>query len=170
MIDCGICVLRPWDERDVGALVSIANDWRVARFMHDRFPFPYTLDDAKAWMEHNRLCPAGVHYAIECMGELSGGISAERLTQDMRGTAHLGYWLGRAFQGRGIATAACRALTEHIFATTDVLRIESAVFAPNAASARVLEKCGYVLEGIKRRAIIKGTDVYDLLMYARLRE
>ena len=55
--------------------------------------------------------------------------------------------MAEPFWGRGIATWAVRAVTEWGFAELDVVRIYAAVFESNPASARVLEKCGYELEG-----------------------
>ena len=49
-------------------------------------------------------------------------------------------------------------------------RLEAAVFGWNLASARVLEKAGYSLEGRLRRSVIKDGRIADSLLYARLRE
>ena len=83
-------------------------------------------------------------FAIEVDGALAGGIGYTRRTDVERIGAEVGYWLGRAFWGRGIATAALRLLTAHAFAADPELRRLWAVpFARNVASARVLEKAGY---------------------------
>ena len=102
--------------------------------------------------------------------ELAGGIAAERLFDEHRRTVRIGYWLGRDFYGRGLATAACRALGAHIFATTDALRLEAAVYHPNVASMKVLEKCGYAREGVMRNAVTKGEHISDAHLYAKVRE
>ena len=85
--------------------------------------------------------------------------------------AEVGYWLGRAFWGRGIATAALRLLTAHAFAADPELRRLWAVpFVTNVASARVLEKAGYTREGTLRQSAIKDGRVLDQFMYAILRD
>ena len=170
MIEAELCRLRPWADSDVEPLVAIADDYEIARFLRDRFPHPYTLDHARAWIAFNHDRPQPEHFAIEVDGELAGAIGVERYEGERRGTMHIGYWLGRRFQGRGLATAACRALTEYVFAHTDARRIEAEVYLPNRASAWVLEKCGYLREGIMRSAVIKGDSVYDAYLYARIRE
>ncbi len=169
-IDGGICLLRPWNEGDVETLAAIANDWEVARYLHDHFPHPYTVADARRWIEFNRSRPPGNYYAIEVDGRLAGGISVEQFDRERPDTMRLGYWLGRECFGRGIATAACRALTEHAFATTRVHRIEAGVFHPNLASARVLEKAGYVLEETVKNGATRGEQTYDRHLYAKVRE
>ena len=74
--------------------------------------------------------------------------------------------LGRAFWGRGIASAAVRAVTELSFEQFDLNRLHAGVFAWNPASARVLEKAGYVLEGRLRSAVTKDGRTTDQLKYA----
>jgi len=85
-------------------------------------------------------------------------------------TTEIGYWLGEPFWGRGIATAALKQTTEYAFQTFGLERIQAHVFAWNPASARVLEKCSYVLEGRLRHSIFKDGRLTDSLLYARIRE
>ena len=51
----------------------------------------------------------------------------------------------------------------------DLVRLEAPVFEWNPASMRVLEKCGFQREGIRRKGIFKDGQVIDAVMYARLR-
>jgi ribosomal-protein-alanine N-acetyltransferase len=137
--------------------------------MGDAFPYPYTLEDVRWWMGHNAN-DTSTHFAIEAAAELAGGIGYVLSAAEKRGTANIGYWLGRGYWGRGIATAACNALTSELLAMNGILRVETIVYAPNVASARVLEKCGFVREGVMRKAIVKRDDVYDAYLYAKVRE
>src|SRR5439155_1050682 len=93
------------------------------------------------------------HFAIVVDGSGVGGIAAEPGEGERRRSAEVGYWLGEPFWGRGIATEALRAVTDYAFATFDVIRLEAGVFGWNPASARVLEKVGYTLEGRMRQAV-----------------
>jgi RimJ/RimL family protein N-acetyltransferase len=80
----------------------------------------------------------------------------------------VGYWLGRAHWGRGIATRSLAGLTRHGFERLLLVRLFAGVFAGNDASARVLENCGYVREGIARRAAFKAGRFVDVWQYARV--
>lgn len=169
LLDCGACVVRTARPSDATELPAIANDWEVARFLRDRFPHPYTIDDARWWVERN-TSDESTHFMIEANGEVAGGIGYILGSAEERLSAEIGYWLGRRFWGRGLATAACRALTEYVLETNPgVVRIESHVFGNNLASMRVLEKCGYAREGLMRRAVVKGGEILDVAVYARLR-
>ena len=66
--------------------------------------------------------------------------------------------------------AAVRVVTRHAIDTMGVCRLHAFVFARNTASARVLEKAGYVYEGRLRRCIIKEGEILDELLYAYVDE
>jgi [ribosomal protein S5]-alanine N-acetyltransferase len=162
--------VRPWRRGDEASLVRHANNRNVWITLGDRFPHPYTLDDAREWIAATGSQDPTVHFAIVVDGEAAGGIGLE-LQQDIaKRSAVIGFWLGEAHWGRGITTAALKALTEHAFAAFDLCRLQAYVFERNAASARVLEKAGYLWEARLRKAATKNGETFDLLMYAMVRE
>jgi RimJ/RimL family protein N-acetyltransferase len=85
--------------------------------------------------------------------------------------AEIGYWVSVSWWGRGIATAALNAITAHAFRSRAELgRLYALSFAGNPASARVLQKVGYRLEGRLRRSALQGGILVDQLLHAILRE
>lgn len=89
---------------------------------------------------------------------------------ESRGVAVFGYWLGHAFWGTGLATEAARLLASHAFTVRDLRRLEAYVFAPNVASARVLEKAGFRRGAVLREGVMDREGiVMDAWLYARLR-
>lgn len=162
--------LRPWRAADAHSLARNADDREVWRNMRDRFPHPYTLHNAKEWLAFAATLPPGTNFAIDADGHAVGGISFEPLGDVFRVGAEIGYWLGRAHWGRGIATEAVRAVTTHAFRHFDFLRLQASVFSWNPASARVLEKAGYTLEATNRRAMIKEGEIGDRWLYVRLKD
>lgn len=171
MIKAGPLILRPWRWSDVDALVRHANNRRIWLNLRDRFPHPYTQADAQAWLAM-RAGDTGSPYnfAIEFEGEAIGAIGLEFFADVHRMTAEIGYWLGEPMWGRGFATAAVTAMTPYAFATFELRRLQATVYEWNPASARVLEKAGYALEGRLRNYICKDNRIGDALMYARLRD
>jgi len=160
--------IRPWQDDDRAALVRHANNRKVWRNLKDRFPNPYTDRDAEAWLALARTDPDRTGFAIEVEGACAGGVGLVPLADVHARCAHIGYWLGEAFWGRGIMTAVVRAVTDDALATRGFLRLEAPVFAWNPASVRVLEKCGYVREGVLRKSIFKDGEVIDSVLYAKV--
>lgn len=107
-------------------------------------------------------------FAIEVGGEACGGIGARRLPGNRDVGAEFGYWLGRAHWGRGVMTRVVAAYAPWVMSALGVARLQAVVLDFNAASARVLEKNGFVLEGVLRKAIRKHGRLHDLHLYARL--
>jgi ribosomal-protein-alanine N-acetyltransferase len=137
--------------------------------MSDSFPQLDTDAEALAWL--NIFMNSPTHFAIETDDDgVVGGIGGSRLKHERAHAITVGYWLGNAFWGRGIATEALRAFADDVFAFPDVLRIESSVYSPNVGSIRVLEKAGFEREGVQRCAIIRNGETLDNLLFARHRK
>lgn len=169
-LDAGPCRLRPWRDGDQIPLVLAANHRAVWLGLRDRFPHPYTLADAEAWIALNLADPMPLNLAVEVGGTVAGGIGLLPQSDIFRVSAELGYWLSPDRWGRGIMTAAVQAFTVWAFGTQPLERIYARTFASNPASGRVLEKAGYRLEGILRRSALKDGQLLDIRLYARLRE
>ncbi len=162
--------LRPWAFGDEPNLVRHANHRQVWRNLRDRFPHPYTDTDARVWVAIVGEMDPLTQFAIEYRGEAVGGIGFDRGHDVYARSAEVGFWLGPTLWGKGIVSAALQTLTEHAFATTDLVRLEAGVVAWNPASARVLEKVGYTLEGRLVHSVFKDGEFADRLIYARLRD
>jgi ribosomal-protein-alanine N-acetyltransferase len=163
------CRLRPYRVSDVEALRAAADDPLVARWMNATFPHPYTRTDAEAWVVVATTAAPKRHFAIEVDGAFAGGIGFQPLGGEHRGVAQFGYWVAQRLWGRGIGTEAARLLADHALREAGMRRLEAMVFAPNAASARVLGKAGFRLEARQReRCVARDGTICDALLYVRL--
>jgi ribosomal-protein-alanine N-acetyltransferase len=163
-------VFRTWRSGDVDALVEHASNRNVWLNLKDRFPHPYTAEDAETWIGMNHLLVGPpVNFAIVVEGKAAGGIGLDLMDDVLERTASVGYWVAEPLWGRGIATAAVEFIADYAFSELPLDRLQASVFDWNAASARVLEKCGFALEGRLRRAVVKEDRVGDLLIFGRLR-
>jgi ribosomal-protein-alanine N-acetyltransferase len=165
----GVCDVRSWRPRDAAALVAHANNRKVWLNLRDRFPHPYTERDARAYLKSVLGARPETNFAITVEDAAVGGIALHVQSDVERVGAEIGYWLGETYWGRGIATAAVRAVTEHALTAHGLLRVFALPFANNRASAGVLEKAGFTLEGVLRSSAIKEGRVLDQLLYARIR-
>ena len=162
-----LCRLRQWLGSDAEALVPLANDPYIARYLSPIFPQPYTRDDADRWIREQGTAETTGQFAIEVDDELAGGIGFILGTGERAGTASLGYWLGRRYWGRGVMTEAVQGATKWAFETLRVRRVWANVMGANIGSIRVLEKAGFVLEARMRNAIIDRRGmVHDEFVYA----
>jgi len=164
------CSVRSWEWRDREAIVRHANNRNVSINLRDRFPYPYTLSDARLWLDMVVGQKPETNFAIALGGEAIGGIGFTLQHDVAHRSAEIGYWLGEEFWGRGIATDALVAVTDYAFAGHDLCRLYAHVFEWNLGSARVLEKAGYSFEGCLRKSVTKDGKTIDQLMYAAIRE
>lgn len=169
-IELTTCTVRSWAWRDRDSIVRHANNKKISINLRDRFPYPYTVADARTWLDSVIGFEPETNFAIDVAGEAVGGIGFVLQHDVGRRSAEIGYWLGEEFWGRGIVTEALIAVTEHAFANYDLCRLYAHVFDWNGASARVLEKAGYELEGRMRKSVTKDGQTIDQLMYAIIRE
>ena len=154
---------------DADALLCHANNPKIAANLRDLFPSPYTPKDAADWLAFATSQNPETNFAIATDEELIGGIGLTIGGDIYRMTAELGYWLGEDYWGRGIISRAVGVLVDWAFETFDLNRIWADPFASNLASAKVLERNGFQLEGIKRASVLKAGRVLDQLLYARIR-
>ena len=170
VLRAGPCLLRPWAHSDVSALVRYANNRKIWANVRDRFPHPYTRTDAEQWTSYASKKSPVTDFAIEVNGEAAGGIGLVLREDVERCGAEVGYWLGEPFWGKGIATAALQALTAYAFAEFPYLvRLFAMTYEDNLASQRVLEKAGFVREGVLRKNAFKDGRYRDQPIYALVR-
>ena len=158
--------IRPFRRDDAASLAVHANNYKVWRNLRDLMPHPYAERDAAAFIEEMLSQPRPTNFAIEVNGAAVGAIGLRLRDNVERVGAELGYWLGEAYWGRGIVSEALPAFTRWALDEFNLCRIHAVVFEWNLASARVLEKSGYQLEGKMRRSAIKEGQIIDRHLYA----
>lgn len=166
------CTLRGWRLEDKTALAENLNNPNVLKNLRDGLPYPYTPEDAGAYIQSmlsaNR--DKTFAFAIAVDDRVIGSIGVFRRENIHSRTAEMGYYIGEAHWGKGFMTDAVRQACRYVFERTDIIRIFAEPFARNAASCRVLEKAGFQLEGILRRNAVKDGEVLDMKLYARLKD
>lgn len=164
------CTLRPWRLDDAPALARHGDSYEIWRNLRDQFPHPYTLAAAESYLAGVVGVRPVTRFAITVDGEAVGSVGLKVGSDIERRSAEIGYWLGEAYWGRGITSAAVAAATAYAFRELDLVRVFAVPFVRNLASARVLERAGYVREGVMRRSAVKEGDVLDQYLYASVRE
>jgi RimJ/RimL family protein N-acetyltransferase len=165
LIDCGPCVLRPWHVNDLESLVRHADDREVWLMLRDRFPHPYTIEAGRVWLAAASAEDPPTALAIDVGGEAIGGIGVVLGADVNRHAGEIGYWLGRAWWRRGLATASVSQFLPWVAQTFGLARLFAQVFETNRASMRVLEKCGFQREGVLRSHAHKDGRYLDEVVY-----
>lgn len=162
-------IIRPWKAEDLNALVSLADNLNIWSALRNSFPHPYTLADGEAWLQLMEQASPVVNFAIEHDGVLAGGIGLILNGDVYIKSAEVGYWIGEPFWGQGIATEAVKQMVIYTFTYFDIVRLYAEVFEHNKASMRVLEKNGFYLEGVRRKAVFKQDKLMDDYIWVLLR-
>ena len=161
-----IITLHTWTPADKPALMALCN--AVDRtFLSDRLPYPYTEADADWWlgMVTENEGKEGVWRSICADGQLIGSISVERMADEQHSAGAIGYMILTPFWSRGIGTESVRQICGIAFRELVLERIIGEVFPENLASARVLEKNGFLLEETRAGAVVKGGKAMDVKVY-----
>jgi RimJ/RimL family protein N-acetyltransferase len=163
--------LRPFNESDADALFALHSNAHVLRYW-----------DAPPWSERKRAerfiaacreieeAGTGTRLAVERVsdGVFIGWCSLNRWNPDYR-SASMGYCFDDGVWGHGYATEAARSLLQWAFNTLDVNRVQAETDTRNTASARVLEKLGFVREGKLREDCVVNGEVSDSWVYGLIR-
>ncbi len=165
-------LLRDMRASDADDLYEYASDEETARYMmwptytNKRQAEQYTASLAAQYGSD-----ALPYWAIEWKesGKMIGGISlADYDAANL--SISFGYTINRAFWNRGITTEALGVVIDFAFSKFDIERIESRHVKENAASGRVMLKCGLQFEGILRKKRMQKGELVDLAFYSILRE
>ena len=135
----------------------------------DTFPYPYTLKDAEWWISAGSKQNGAITRVIEYQGVFVGSVGINPQSGWREHLGEIGYWVPEDHWGKGIATEALRQMTEYGFKSANLRKMFAPVLAPNVASMRVLEKCGYQREGILKGEVQKGGIYFDSHRFARHR-
>jgi len=159
--------IREWRASDAALLPKVANNRNISRNLRDAFPYPYTTADGVFFMSLvAKQDPCTLFAIVNPEDEPIGGIGLSLGADVHRLTAELGYWLAESHWGKGIMTDAVRQFSVFALQKFGLVRLHAEPFAYNLASARVLEKAGYVLEGRQVANVIKDGVIIDSFCYA----
>lgn len=162
--------IREFFPDDVESLVKYANNYSVSRYLRDAFPFPYTHKDAIKWIEFVRQDKFNLAFAIADEKELIGGIGAMPNQDVNRFTAEIGYWLAEPFWNKGIISKAVSTFCGYLFNNYNFNHLTASIYDGNDASMRVVQKSGFILEGVLRKNVYKENKFLDQYIYGLLKE
>lgn len=167
--------LRQMSDADIDALFAIFGDAETCRYFPEQHGEPYaTLDEVRVnvldWADQRFAQGRGLRWGLTLISssDLIGTAGINWWDRDNR-CAEIGYDLNRQYWGQGLMTEAVHAIVRWGFVHMALHRIEADITEGNTGSMRVLEKCGFVLEGTARQRHLVQNRYWDNLRYGLLR-
>jgi ribosomal-protein-serine acetyltransferase len=162
--------LRPLEAGDAEALYALIAADREALSRWMPWAAGQTLEGTREFIAEAQSQEArgdGFQAAVMLTGEVSGVAGFHNIDRVNRATA-IGYWLASGAQGRGVATAATRALLDHAFGVWDLHRVTIQAAVGNRRSRAIPERLGFVEEGVMRDSQLVGDRWLDGVLYSML--
>jgi len=169
LIETSRLILRKFEEKDVrNVFDNITSDDSVTRFM--TWPTHKNIETTEKlvhWWLSQYADESFYRWAIVLKetGEPIGVITVVHMDERVE-NFEIGYYLGSKWWNRGFTTEAVKSIIHFLFNEVRVGRIEACPNVINKESCRVLEKCGFIFEGILRKALWDNNGICDKAMYS----
>jgi len=159
--------LRPARLGDADGLFALYSDPRVVRYW--AWPAWTSIEQAHDYITRMAPKPDSLPLvaARRVEGDVVGTVSLYQINAQNR-RAELGYALRQALWGQGYASEMVGAVLAHAFDALGLHRIEADIDPRNDASARLLERMGFLREGYLRERWIVNGEVQDTALYGLL--
>lgn len=160
--------LRSLQLSDKTQIAKLINNKKIWDNLRDYVPYPYNESDAEYFIKLTPDEKPKQTFGIEYQNEFVGAIGIVLQKDVYKKSAEIGYWIGEAYWGKGIASKAVELITKYGFEELKLVRIFTSVFEYNQASMKVLEKNAYIKEGIFKKAVFKNNKIWDEHRYYKL--
>ncbi|MBV6624584.1 MAG: GNAT family N-acetyltransferase [Rivularia sp. (in: Bacteria)] len=160
-------------KNDKAAYLEHLNDKSISDTI-PLMPYPYTESMADWWIQRridflNRN-QKEISFALRnSQGNLIGSMGVDDLSIGETHRAEVGYWLAPAYRGQGLMGDALGVFIQYAFNNLKVIRLTAHCLDFNKASARVLEKNKFTLEGCLRQHTKTRNGLFDTLVWGLLK-
>ena len=159
--------IRMLEERHAETLFSLIEQNRER---HLEIPQLFSLDEAREAIRRDLALFAdnkGLGSGVWHRGEFAGVVRYHEIDRENRST-EFGYWLGSAFEGKGLITRVCRVMIAHAFDELKLNRIVIICDTENPKSRAVAERLGFTQEGVLRQSEWLKDRFIDQTVYSLL--
>ena len=164
--------LRLVEERHANEIYSVVHAHR--RSLREWLPWVDATQDPDATRDWIRMALEqfergdGFQAGVWVAGEFSGAVGFQPI-QWLNRRAEIGYWLAPNVEGRGIMTAAARAMVDHAFGELSLNRVQIQCAAGNAKSQAIPRRLGFTEEGLTQQGQLLHGVYHDLVVFRMLR-
>ena len=164
-------VLRRFQPSDAeGVFETVRNNVDHLEFMHWITP-DYSLVMAREFIERSTNAARdkkSLSLGLFAGSRFIGSIGFTGFEINARRT-EIGYWIDKAYEGRGIVMEACTRLIDYAFDQLGMNRVEIRCSAENARSAAIPERLGFKQEARLRQQEYRMGKLHDFLVFGLLR-
>lgn len=163
-------LLRPWSPEDAESIHQACQDPEITRWT--TVPYPYTQDHAASFADLSAATwqeQAGASFAV--VNETTNAVLASCGLVDVDqadSTVEVGYWVAPWARGRGVATAATRAVTTWAIEELGAQRVSLEAASANIGSQQVALNAGFTREGVQRSKAARFGERHDMVLFSRL--
>ena len=165
--------IRPLQLKDAQSIYKNVRDKAIVQYTI-QIPYPYRSTDAvkfikssqKAWKEKSAYI---LGIGVKDTETIIGVVSLSRIDKKNK-NCELGYWLGKKYWRKGIASSAVKMALDFAFNKLKMHRVYASTFASNTASLRVLEKNNFLLEGILYETRWRNGIWHNMFLYGILKD
>jgi len=168
--DLKLSLPEPWRAEEIAAIVR-----GNLKHLQPWMPWAvddYSIDSAKEWIQRTlaEFAEDGRFNAIVLLDEKPVGAIGFHNLNTANGSAEIGYWIAKEYEGRGIVTRCCRVLIDYLFDVRGLNRIQINCNIENRRSRAVPERLGFTLEGVHRQVEYVNGHFGDWAVYAMLKD
>ncbi|MGI5504960.1 GNAT family N-acetyltransferase [Lentzea sp. CA-135723] len=160
-------LLRSWTPDDAPIILAAASQSAMSRQFTTSIDSLAAAEDWIALLTARREDDVAYSFAVLESGVPVGNVAVSSVERRHL-TGWISYWVLEEARGRGLATRACRAVSEFAFDELGLFRLELAHRVDNVASCRVAKGAGYAVEGVERARLLYDGVRYDTETHARL--
>jgi RimJ/RimL family protein N-acetyltransferase len=166
-------LIRCLNNNDAKSICDNLGDKEIVRYTI-QIPYPYHLSDARQFIKYStkaRKTKNAFVFGIELKEtkKIIGMVSISKIDRKNK-NCELGYWLGKKYWRKGIASAAIKMILDYTFNKLKMHRVYARVFASNTASLRVLEKNNFLLEGVLFETHWRFSQWHNMFLYGILKD
>ena len=162
--------LRAIEQEDLELLLEMINDEELERLVVG-WSFPVSRAQQKVWFDSITNEKENIKLIVETPEDGAIGLIVVTNIDWKNRSARIGQKIARKeFRSKGIGSDALMALMRFLFDELQLHYLDSEILAYNEFARKQQEKCGWVVEGIKRKAVFKAGAYHDLYMTSILRE
>ena len=160
-------LLRPWTPDDAPIILAASAEPMMDRQFTAQIDSLAAAEEWIALLASHRTDDSTYAFAVLHEGVPVGNVAVSSVERRHL-TGWVSYWMREEARGKGLATRACRAVSEFAFSELGLFRLEIAHRLDNPASCRVATGAGYAVEGVERARLLYDGVRYDTETHARL--